>query len=86
MSFETAQKARLLRTNGALLRMTEGTVRPEEARFLRRLEGHLEEHLRKQRIVGIVPTDLELMKIPIPHQTNTSFRFLSYRVPMYSIV
>ncbi len=44
-SFETAQKARLLRTNGASCRPEKRTVRPEEARFLRRLKGRLEGRL-----------------------------------------
>ncbi len=38
MSFETAQRARLLRTYGSILKKY--SVRPEEARSLRRLEGH----------------------------------------------
>ncbi len=39
--FETAQKTRLLRTNGASGHPEKHTVRPEEARFLRRLEERL---------------------------------------------
>ncbi len=55
-SFETAQKARLLRTNGASCHPEKRTVRPEEARFLRRLEGRLEE-----RLIGLAITALVLL-------------------------